>query len=119
MKVWHPTRGDLKVRMIGGCPQVSRKLALQLIEEIEENTGLTMAGAMKSIGIDRRMEEMAWIRMLVENHPVFEKVPQWIKEKLVALPSQDLLQLPANRRTRKLWARSGCILHLYAGPDEG
>ena len=29
VKVWHRTRGDLKVRMIGGCPQVSRKLALR------------------------------------------------------------------------------------------
>ena len=119
MKVWHPQRGDLKVKMVGGCPQVSRRLALQLIEEIEESSGLTMASNVKSLCIDKRMQEMAWIRKLVENHPVFEEVPQWIKDKLVALPASDLLQLPANRRVRKLWKKTGCILHLYAGPDEG
>ena len=119
MKVWHPQRGDLKVKMVSGCPQVSQRLALQLIEEIEEVSGLTMAANVKAISVDKRMEEMAWIRTLVENHPVFEEIPQWIKEKLVSLPASDLLQLPANRRTRKLWKRSGCILHLYAGPDEG
>ena len=48
MKVRHPKRGDLKVRMIGGCPQISQGLALRLIEETEENTGLTMAGDLKS-----------------------------------------------------------------------
>ena len=82
-------------------------------------SGLTMAANVKAISVDKRMEEMAWIRTLVENRPVFEEIPQWLKEKLVSLPASDLLQLPANRRTRKLWKRSGCILHLYAGPDEG
>ena len=62
---------------------------------------------------------MAWIKQLVEKHPVFDGVPEEIKNKLIALPAEDLLQLPANRRTRKFWEKQGCIVHLYAGPDEG
>ena len=119
MKVWHPQRGDLRVRMMGGCPQVSHRMALRLISEIEEVSGTVMATEVKSVKLNQRLQEMSWIKQLVEKHPAFDGVPQWIKEKLVALPAEDLLQLPANRRTRKLWAREGCIVHLYAGPDEG
>ena len=100
-------------------PQVSHRLALRLIKEIEEETGPILTGGVRSLTVDRRMKEMAWIRQLVNNHPAFDAVPEWIRNKLVALPAEDILQLPANRRVRKLWAKEGCILHLYAGPDEG
>ena len=119
MKVWHPQHGDLKVRMINGCPQVSHRLALRLIKEIEDENGPILTGGVRSLAVDQRMKEMAWIRQLVNNHPAFDAVPEWIKSKLVSLPAEDISQLPANRRVRKLWSKEGCVLHLYAGPDEG
>ena len=119
MKVWHPQRGDLRVRMLGGCPQVSHKMAPSLISEIEEVSGSVMATEVKSVKLNQRMQEMSWVKQLVERHPASDGIPEWIKEKLIALPAEDLLQLPANRRTWKLRAKEGCILHLYAGPDEG
>lgn len=36
LEVIHPTKGKLEVTEINGCPQVSRRLALELIGEIEE-----------------------------------------------------------------------------------
>lgn len=36
VKITHPIRGDLPVFQRNGCPQISRKLALSLIEEMED-----------------------------------------------------------------------------------
>ena len=57
MKVWHPRRGDLKVKMVAGCPQISQRLALQLIEEIEVVSGPTTTSSLRSIGMDTRLQE--------------------------------------------------------------
>ena len=55
MKVWHPQRGDLRVRMVGGCPQVSHRMALRLISEIEEVSGAICDGGVKSVKFNQRM----------------------------------------------------------------
>ena len=65
------------------------------------------------------MQERAWLRSLVNSHPVFEGLPEALKDKLVVTPEEDMNALPANRRARKIWKRDGCVLHLYAGEAEG
>ena len=74
---------------------------------------------MRSVSWEARLQERAWLRTLVHTHPVFQGLPERLLERLVATPSEDLLELPANRRMRKVWKREGCILHLYAGAREG
>ena len=55
IEVNHPTRGVLAVRLVNGCPQVSRNLALQLIEDIEEKTVNLIYSDTKACSMDARM----------------------------------------------------------------
>lgn len=111
LQVLHPTRGPLKVSSLDGCPQVEKKLALQLIEELEDVArGRRPPEEMK--------EETEWMRKLVETHPVLRGLPSWIKQKLCVDPKPMSL-LPANRRKRKILERDGVILHLYSGDENG
>ena len=115
----HPRRGRLKATIINGCPQISKRLALQLIKELEKGETDGDYYKMRSVSWEARLQERAWLRTLVHTHPVFQGLPERLLERLVATPSEDLLELPANRRMRKVWKREGCILHLYAGAREG
>eukprot|EP00438_Fugacium_kawagutii_P013287 Skav225459 [mRNA] locus=scaffold881:75571:82572:- [translate_table: standard] len=112
LEVIHPGRGRLDVWEIHGCPQVSKRLALELIHELEE----------KTIGVSQSPkpceDEMRWMMKLVEKHEVLSTLPTWIKERLVVEPGPWNL-LPCNRRWRKRLQRDGMIAHLYAGEDEG
>lgn len=117
--VEHPRRGRLKATIINGCPQISKRLALQLIKELEKGETDGDYYKMRSVSWEARLQERAWLRTLVHTHPVFQGLPERLLERLVATPSEDLLELPANRRMRKVWKREGCILHLYAGAREG
>ena len=118
LKINHPTRGLLEVEVINGCPQVSKKLALQLINEIERlETDFIRYHSCKGLTWDARLEERAWLRSLVHSHPAFRGLPCHLLEKLVITPEENVLELPGNRRARKVWRRDGCILHLYAGEN--
>ena len=62
--------------------------------------------------------ETAWLKRLVEEHPVFQGVPQEIKDQLVDLPAENLLAM-GNRRRRKLWKKKGMLVHLFSGEEGG
>ncbi|CAJ1424780.1 unnamed protein product [Effrenium voratum] len=54
-QLWHPVKGRIAVEMVDGCPEVSRREAEELIEEIEEKV------------------EREWMRSLMENHEEADK----------------------------------------------
>ena len=112
VQVEHPVRGSLKVAFTNGCPTVSRRLALELIEEIENKRN---GGWMKEINFN---EEEEWLRSLVWSHPVLSRLPNHIKEKLVGKVGR-WNDLPVNKRQRKRFEKHGVLVHLFAGPDEG
>eukprot|EP00438_Fugacium_kawagutii_P030710 Skav213064 [mRNA] locus=scaffold364:594309:601403:- [translate_table: standard] len=108
----HPMRGRLKVHMVNGCPQVSKSLALDLINEMEEKE----EGMVKK-GKDYE-REVKWMKDLVQTHPVLKKLPQRIKDRLVVDPT-GWKTLPMNKRQRKRVERDGLIAHVYAGEESG
>ena len=112
LEIYHPTRGRLPVQQPGGCPQVPRALAMDLIAEIEDRV--------QGIGPKKTdfEEEEAWMRKLVQEHPVLRSLPHWIKERLVVSPG-EWNGLPLNRRMRRRLKQEGFVLHLYAGEKEG
>ena len=112
MKIWHPRKEEIKVKIRHGCPQISRVVALKLIEEVE--TGMTLR---KMHGENK---EEDWLRGLVQAHPALRDLPEAVKAKLVVTPDDDLRRLPGcNRRKRRTMEREGFVAHLYAGPNYG
>ena len=112
MRVCHPHREDIKVKIVNGCPQISRVVALKLIDEVE--SGVTL----KRIQMNDREEE--WLKGLVQAHPALRELPDAVKNKLVVTPDEDLRRLPGcNRRKRRTLEKEGFVAHLYAGPDHG
>eukprot|EP00435_Cladocopium_sp_Y103_P026293 s3759_g6.t1 len=108
----HPQRGSLPIKVNGGCPQISRSLALELIEELEN---VVVLGKIQERTFK---EEYEWMKQLVETHPILRQLPHHIKSKLAVEPGL-WSNLPANRRTRKRFQRDGLMVHLYSGPDQG
>ena len=119
LHVWHPKRGYIDVTVQNGCPQIPKALALKLIQELEQAEGDLLQYHSKGLTWETRLQERAWLRSLVNSHPVFEGLPEALKDKLVVTPEEDVKMLPANRRARKIWKRDGCVLHLYAGEASG
>ena len=60
-----------------------------------------------------------WLDRLVREHPVFERLPDDVKDKLLETPDHNLDKLGLNRRLRRRLKARGAILHLYARADEG
>ena len=108
LSVVHPFRGRLPITYDNGCPQVPRQLALQLIEELEN----------QKMGIGEKAEdfqrEFQWMKSLVEAHPLLRSLPPWIKQ---GLPCEvgEWGQLPANKRTRKRMKRDGVCSSSFCG----
>ena len=82
MKLTHPHRSDIKVTMCNGCPQVPKKVALKIIQEIEDGRGLKKAVV--------NQEEEKWLREMTQCHPVLKHLPAQIKEQLVVTPTESL-----------------------------
>ena len=61
MRVRHPLRGDIKVKITNGCPQISRVVALKIIDEVESGMSL------KQLQVTNK--ERDWIQCLVQAHP--------------------------------------------------
>ena len=113
-RLLHPEKGEIKVMMVNGCPQIPRKVALKLIQEIEEK-----GGYLKKFGAGKEFNEGEWIKGLVNSHPVLRKLPIYIREALIENPASDLRDLPdCNRRRRKV-LDEGFIVSVYAGKKEG
>ena len=110
--VIHPKIGRLPINQSEGCPQVTRQLALQLIEEIEDKKL-----CIGEVASDFTKEE-AWLERLIKEHPVLSSLPSWIQEGLKCEVG-EWNHLPCNKRMRKRMKRDGYLLHLFAGPDQG
>ena len=111
--VVHPVRGQIQTVLKDGCPMISKKLAMKLIQELED---------LEDGSIRMMTEEMdpvmKWIQRLVEEHPVFRDLPVDVKSKLVMRP--QVHNICGNRRRRKLWRREGDVtLYLYSGEKSG
>lgn len=92
---------------------VSKKLALKLIQELED---------LEDGSVRLMMEEndplVKWMQRLVEEHPVFQDLPEDVRSMLVAKPKVS--NLCGNRRRRKLWRREGgAMVYLYSGEKSG
>ena len=111
LKVRHPRRGQLPVTCDSGCPQLPRRLTLDLIREAEERN----EAALKSV---RQSDMEKWMRELVTSHPVLRELPEHVKSKLAVKPG-SWKDAPVNRRQRKTMQREGAVIHLFSGPDEG
>ncbi len=98
----------------GGCPHVSKELALQLIDELEEAVlGKDESeGEMKRLGEGEDGEEK-WIQDFVDSHPVLSSLPHWIKSRLIARPSPRDSPKPTREERRggtSIWAESTLVL---------
>ena len=108
-QLWHPVKGRIAVEMVNGCPEVSRREAEELIEEIEEKVSARKVwdiGAKGAVPTETEKKvqcqvEKEWMRSLVENHEVFQGLPEEIKERVLELPATDWSSLPWNRRRRR------------------
>ena len=114
--VVHPSRGAIPTSEKGGCPHVPRSLALELIDELNNQFLQDNLGEAEVKVIEKETdEEEEWLRKFVNAHPVLASLPAHVKEKLVVRPGVISDFPGANKRLRK----KGVTLHLYSGKDEG
>ena len=113
MTLNHPKKGKVEVKIVNGCPQVSKRMALEMIKEIEDVKG------MERMMLDSCTKEEEWLRSLVEAHPVLRSLPEWLKDQLPDRPAEDLKKLPGCNRRKRKRMQDGFAVHLYAGPREG
>ena len=102
------------IRWGGGWkyPTVSRKLALELIEEIEKKRG----GWLKEINFNG---EETWLRFPARSHPVLYRLPEHIYKTKVGWRGGSLEWLTGEQIYRKRFEKNGLMVHFFAGPDEG
>lgn len=118
VRLMHPDRGSITVKIVDGCPMVDHDtaLALSLIKALEEKQwGKAKIAQLRAEDLSWKKE---WIARIAEEHPAFRGLPQKIRDALKEEPC-GFLKPFANRRRRKLWKREGVVLHLYAGENEG
>ena len=94
VRLTHPDKGEVKVKIRNGCPQIAKKTALRLIQEIEEGASVKKMSKGES-------EEVGWLRDLTEAHPVLRGLPQHVREKLAVEPAETLRGLPGCNRRRR------------------
>ena len=119
LEVVHRARGVLPVFVRSGCPQIPKALALDLIREYEM-TEIERVLKKLETEIDRQKDpdaEVAWLEELIRHHPTLKDLPEKIKNELVMKPG-EWKDLPCNRFKRKE-LKKGCVVHVFAGPDEG
>ena len=111
--IMHPTMGPLNVNIQDGCPVVELKVALELINQLEQKSERVIRSLKTVVS-----QEVLWLRKFADEHPVFSKLPKHIKDALVELPAENLWKM-GNRHRRKLWKKEGLIVHAFSGPEEG
>ena len=117
--VHHPKRGSLPVEIHGGCPQIPKTLALEMLAEYEQDELQKIVMRMKMLELEDQdaQEKETWLHRVVDQHPVLHDLPEHVKKELV-LPPGPWTGLPANRHKRKR-LKEGFLVHLYAGEKEG
>ena len=119
----HPLRGALTVRMRGGCPYIDKKVALDLIEELDHE-GREEASEDEDQEVKKMEErvslEAGWIEEFVKNHPVLKMLPERIQKMVIKAPAPKLREVPGvNKRLRRKWKKRGVVVHLYSGEKSG
>lgn len=82
--VRHPSRGLLPVEIHGGCPQIPRSLALELLAEYKLEELQRMINKLQRTEEPREKvagEQEAWLRGVVDQHPVLRELPDHIKRR--------------------------------------
>lgn len=113
LQVIHPADGKIDVIVESGCPMVSQNAAMKLIEEIEAKAVKVVKGLKAE-----EDSEVAWLKRLVDEHPVFQGVPEEVKKNLVEMPAPNLIPL-GNRRRRKVWKAKGMMIHAFSSENAG
>ena len=116
--VLHPERGELPVQVVGGCPQIPRDIARDLLRDFEQSQVSSRAKkALMGELEEEAQKEYDWMKELVDLHPALTVLPAHLKEQLV-IPPGRWTDLPVNRHRRKR-LKQGYVAHLYAGEDAG
>ena len=92
---------------------IPKKMALKLIQELEEKA----EGSVRSL---KEAEDpmLKWMQRTVEEHPVFQGLPDSVKSLLLVQPKVS--NVCGNRRRRRLWRREGGVtVYLYSGENSG
>ena len=113
MSLSHPEKGKVTVKIVNGCPQVEKKVALEMIKEIETGRRLRM------VKLESCYKEKERLQDLVEAHPVLKGLPSWLKCRLPDLPADNLRRIPGCNRKKRKRMQEGFVVHLYAGEKEG
>lgn len=100
LRIDHPGMGQLQVTLEDGCPMIDEEQAMKLIRELEGKAKKTL----RTMEV-KEDEEVAWIRRLVHEHPIFKDIPEDLRQALIRTPSTKANQI-GNRRTRKLDRKS-------------
>ena len=89
IKVQHPSRGCLPVEVHGGCPQIPRSLALELLAEYElEELQRLIRKLQRSDDPGEKVagEQEMWLRSVVDQHPILRDLPDHVKQELALEP---------------------------------
>lgn len=95
---------------------MDHETALELIRELEEARSRT---ALRCYRFGESQTDVNWLGRVVQECPIFDKVPDRVRDRLADTPARDLDLLGVNRRIRKRWKNEGAVVHLYAGKKEG
>ena len=111
--VKHPARGEIKVRVEMGCPQIDRKLALELIQDFEKGGDCPkkikkVEDKLKLSACDSEDAGLVvqWIDKVIEERPVLSSLPCHIRDNLVATPG-EMKDPPVNQHRRKRLKETG------------
>lgn len=109
----HPAHGQIQVDLKDGCPMVEKRIAMKLIDELEE-----VGQEVEVRAMTQEDPYFEWLRRVAQDHPAFQGIPEEVREKLVEKPVPGIET--GNRRQRRLWRREGgVIVYLYSGKNEG
>ena len=112
--VVHPVRGQIRTVLKDGCPMITKKLAMKLIQELEDMA----EGSLRGLKEEEEDPMLKWMQRLVEEHPVFQDLPEYVKSMLMVQP--QVSNICGNRRRRRLWRREGGVtVYLYSGENSG
>ena len=112
-RLFHPEKGEIAVEMKSGCPQVSKKVALGMIDEYEKKNVKLKKSEVQTGG------ERKWLEDFILAHPVLRELPEYIQKELVETPAETLHGLPECNRRRRRVLREGFVVYLYAGEKDG
>ena len=114
-RISHPSRVDLPVQLVQGCPTVEYSVGMKLFREVEEAQKeqcwiKAVLTGQQDAGQDKRLEDL---------RRLFPEVPVRLMTRLPGKKEWDPATLPFNRRKRRqiLQAKT-LVFNVFSGPDE-